>query len=256
VKQLVCYVYDGTITGLFTVIFDIFKNRESSYSIFKEREYIPMLGAEIIKVKSDIVKAERVAKKIRNEFSKSSLYNIRGAFYSEVPGSESKIAAYIKNGLKYGKATDFHLEDEYVMEVQNMAKKCYREAHRIKGLIRFKELEDNSLFAEYESDCNVLPLISSHFEARFPNEKWALYDSRRKSAVIYDGKSSCYTQEFKLNEELINNMENMISEEEVSYQKLWKGYFKNIAIKERENRKLQMHFMPKKYWKFLQEMEE
>ena len=51
-------------------------------------------------------------------------------------------------------------------------------------------------------------------------------------------------------------MDWIISEDEAVYQKLWKGYFKNIAIKERENKRLQMQFMPKKYWKFLKEMEE
>lgn len=253
---MVCYSYDGTITGLFSVIFEIFKEKPSEYKIFKEKEYNPILGAELKRVNTDITKAERVAKKIKNDFSKTSLYNIRGAFYSEIELCEKQIAEYIKKGLIYCREIDNHLEESVVMDVQDMAKRCYREAHRIKGLLRFKELEDYSLYAEYESGCNVLPLIFSHFEARFPCEKWAIYDSKRKSAVIYNGKESSYIQEFELNRELAENIDGMISEEEAVYQKLWKGYFKNIAIKERENRKLQMQFMPKKYWKFLKEMEE
>lgn len=253
---MVSYSYDGTITGFFSVIFEIFKEKPFEYKIFKDKEYTPILGAEFKRVDTDIIKAERVAKKIKNDFSKTSLYNIRGAFYSEIELCEKQIVEYIKKGLIYGKDIDNHLEESIVMDVHNMAKRCYREAHKIKGLLRFKELKDHSLYAEYESGCNVLPLIFSHFEARFPCEKWAIYDSKRKSAVIYNGKESSYIQEFELNRELTENIDWIISEDEAVYQKLWKGYFKNIAIKERENKRLQMQFMPKKYWKFLKEMEE
>ena len=48
----------------------------------------------------------------------------------------------------------------------------------------------------------------------------------------------------------------LLSEEENIYSKLWKNYFNNISIPERENKKLQMKFVPKKYWNFLNEMEE
>ena len=35
------------------------------------------------------------------------------------------------------------------------------------------------------------------------------------------------------------------------YQELWKMFFKTISIKERKNPRYQMQFMPKKYWKDL-----
>ena len=44
------------------------------------------------------------------------------------------------------------------------------------------------------------------------------------------------------------------SEEEKQFQKLWKTFFETIAIDERKNTRLQMQFMPKKYWKDLVEM--
>ena len=47
----------------------------------------------------------------------------------------------------------------------------------------------------------------------------------------------------------------VLSSEELLFQALWKNYFQTIAIKERENLKLQMKFVPKKYWKYITEME-
>jgi len=41
---------------------------------------------------------------------------------------------------------------------------------------------------------------------------------------------------------------------DADYEELWKSYTKSVAIKERRNLRLQMSFMPKKYWKFLTEM--
>ena len=47
-----------------------------------------------------------------------------------------------------------------------------------------------------------------------------------------------------------------ISETEKKYQELWTVFFKTIAIKERKNSRLQMQYMPKKYWKDLIELKQ
>lgn len=44
-----------------------------------------------------------------------------------------------------------------------------------------------------------------------------------------------------------------LSDEEKKYEELWSTFFKTIAIKERTNKRLQMQYMPKKYWKDLVE---
>jgi probable DNA metabolism protein len=44
------------------------------------------------------------------------------------------------------------------------------------------------------------------------------------------------------------------SDREMFYQALWKSYFKNIAIGERKNPRLQRQFIPRRYWKNLVEM--
>ena len=45
-----------------------------------------------------------------------------------------------------------------------------------------------------------------------------------------------------------------ISENEQKYQELWSTFFNTISIKERTNSRLQMQYMPKKYWKDLVEL--
>lgn len=45
-------------------------------------------------------------------------------------------------------------------------------------------------------------------------------------------------------------------DEELFQQELWKSFFKTIGINERKNKKVQINFMPKKYWEYIIEMED
>ena len=42
----------------------------------------------------------------------------------------------------------------------------------------------------------------------------------------------------------------------IKFNDLWKSFFNSIGIKERNNYKVQRNFMPKKYWKYITEMED
>ena len=46
------------------------------------------------------------------------------------------------------------------------------------------------------------------------------------------------------------------NEQEENIKKLWTTFFNTIGIKERRNKRCQMNFMPKKYWKYMTEMSE
>lgn len=45
-------------------------------------------------------------------------------------------------------------------------------------------------------------------------------------------------------------------DEELFQQELWKSFFKVIGINDRKNKKVQINFMPKKYWEYIIEMED
>ena len=69
----------------------------------------------------------------------------------------------------------------------------------------------------------------------------------------YIGNMGIKVKEYKI----INNFSLpsfTISDEEKKYQALWSSFFKTIAIKERTNKRLQMQYMPKKYWQDLVEL--
>lgn len=78
-----------------------------------------------------------------------------------------------------------------------------------------------------------------------PGEKFVIFDkNRNKAALSIEG-------DVKEVDVIDLNIEE--SDEEVFFRKLWVKFYDTIAIKERENKKLMVSNMPKKYWKYLPE---
>jgi probable DNA metabolism protein len=97
-------------------------------------------------------------------------------------------------------------------------------------------------------------LISNHFEKRYADQRWLIYDSRRKYGLYYDLEK---VTEVNLNFETnLNNtaaLKNICDESEELYQKLWQQYFSSVNIAARKNMKLHIQHMPKRYWRYLTE---
>lgn len=54
----------------------------------------------------------------------------------------------------------------------------------------------------------------------------------------------------------INILEIKNNNQEENIEDLWTTFFNTIGITERKNKRCQMNFMPKKYWKYMIEMRE
>jgi hypothetical protein len=44
-----------------------------------------------------------------------------------------------------------------------------------------------------------------------------------------------------------------LDDEEVLYDQLWKDYFKSVNIQARQNMKLHIQYVPKRYWRYMNE---
>lgn len=78
------------------------------------------------------------------------------------------------------------LSNNAVLNVRKAAHLTGKESHRMKAFVRFKLTKDNLYYAIVEPDCNVLPLIQKHFKDRYADQKWLIYDSKRKYGIYYD----------------------------------------------------------------------
>jgi probable DNA metabolism protein len=82
-----------------------------------------------------------------------------------------------------------------------------------------------------------------------PSDTWLIHDVRRRLAIHWDRKELAWVDPEDLPPE---NPE--LAEDEGAYQFLWQTYFRNIAVTDRRNPRLQRQYMPARYWKHLVEV--
>ncbi len=245
--MVVDYLYDGTFEGLLTCIYHHYYTEKASGIFLKEEYQSTMLGG-YREVETEEEKAVTVYEAIEKKISAFTLKRIYKVFMSSVEHKESKILNYVRLGFVRGPSISMLHGDSIVVPVQEAEKKINNEIHRLKGLVRFSQLQGGILYSPIEPDHNVVEFLANHFGDRFKNEPFIIHDVKRSKALIaYQG--NWYISHF--------TKEDVppLSAEEKSYRKLWKDYFENMAIKERINPRCQKNLMPVRYWKNLTEFQ-
>lgn len=235
------YLYDGTFDGLTTVIFDKYQEI-GKCEISVEKDQVNFLESEY--VKTDLEKSRRVIEGIKDNIGDEFLDNAYRVFKSSSPRKEEIIAIATKSCMVYGNVY-LGSAKKAAVDFRSIVRNFNHEVHAYKGLLRFREIQDNYLLAEMEADHDVLEHITYHFLKRMPAEKFIIYDKNRRKASL------CIQGNYE--EVEILEMDAIDSEEEKIFKDAWLGFYDAIGIKERKNQKLMVSNMPKKYWKFLPE---
>jgi probable DNA metabolism protein len=179
---------------------------------------------------------------------------LQWAFLSEVPGIEIKMFDMIQYIFSSKGKVDLDYSQPSVLYIANVAKQVGREKHRMEAFVRFRLTKDDLYFAIIDPDFNVLPIITKHFKSRYADQKWLIYDIRRKIGVHYDLEKTQYVS-MELPEDIGISGGNpeYFEAGEIYFQKLWKEYFDSTNIKSRVNMRLHVQHVPKRYWKYLSE---
>jgi probable DNA metabolism protein len=135
--------------------------------------------------------------------------------------------------------------------VRDASFKVSREVHRLSGLLRFSLGSANVPVALCSPDHFVLPILSEHFTLRFGDSPWAIVDERRRLALIKHINTDAQLEVFNPVHPWFAELQNAGGD---NWEKLWLSYFKAINNESRTNPKVQLQFMPKRYWKYLPEM--
>jgi probable DNA metabolism protein len=141
-----------------------------------------------------------------------------------------------------------------VLAVTQTAKKVWREKHRMEAFVRFQKTGDQLFYSFIEPDYNVLPLLAKHFQQRYADQRWLIYDGKRHYGLYYDLQQ--VTEAYmSFSEDTANgkDVRPAYDASEVMYQQLWQQYFQSVNIKARKNTKLHIQHMPRRYWKNLPE---
>jgi probable DNA metabolism protein len=143
--------------------------------------------------------------------------------------------------------------DSAVNIVRNASFKVSREVHRLSGLLRFSLGSTKVPAAFCSPDHFVLPLLAEHFTLRFGGSPWAIVDEKRRLALIKHIDHDVELESYNPEHPWFAGVHNGKSDE---WESLWLSYFKAINNESRTNPKVQLQFMPKRYWKYLPEMKD
>lgn len=246
--------YDSTFEGFLTAVFEIFEFKYDNPKIIRQSDKQQNLFAKPIEIITDNEKADRVMKKLNEQLDFDGVRCLIYAFLSETEHIEDVLFDVINYAVKNPKLNimkDF--SNDSVLQIVQLTKSVGREKHRMEAFIRFELLKDGIYFAKIDPDFDVLTLIMRHFKNRYQDQKWLIYDLRRKYGVYYD-LENVEIISMDLDVKMLGGSENQVfSDSEIEYQKLWAEYFDHTNIKERKNKKLHIQHVPKRYWKYLTE---
>lgn len=247
-------VYNGSFEGFLCAVFDVYEYKFTDVHIVAAHRHQPSLFAEPHTVNLNLQHSDRVWQGLQKKLTTEAQDQLYRCFLSETEGIEDTLLAYIQYVFSSDQLMETDFSHPAVFTVVQTAKKVWREKHRMEAFVRFQRTADDLYYAIIDPDYNVLPLLAKHFESRYANQRWLIYDARRRYGLYYDEQSVTTVQlNFSAATANGSDVSAVYDESETLYQQLWKQYFKSVNIAARKNTKLHIQRMPRRYWKFLPE---
>jgi probable DNA metabolism protein len=245
-KTDLIYAYDGSFEGLMCCIFESYEQKEIP-SVIRPPGVQQSLFDTAKWIEADEHKADRVFNFIPLKISSQAQELVKLGFLTCAPNKELLIYHFLRLGFKFGSKVMTMLTDDTVCSLQKAVRHLTTESHKFKGFVRFS-IYGEVLVAVIEPKNFVLPLLSLHFCDRFRNEAFMIYDKTHSMALIYRSQKAelIFVDELTLPE---------VDATEIEYRRLWKQFYKTIAIEGRNNPRCHMTLMPKRYWGQMTEFE-
>lgn len=242
------YLYNDNFVSLLNLI-NILVSKNIKPSNIKNTSYSPNLFEKIIKF--DLADNDDIFNIVFKNVGKNIFKIMYYVFLSENDNKELVIYYFYLNALKYKNNVIYMRNLKCVNEALRISQYVSRENHKYKGFVRFKELNNNIFYSEIEPVNNILEILSNHFKKRLKNEFWIIKDVKRNIVSLYDKKDVVLvdSNNFQLYSDEISNQENLFKD-------LWIEFYNTIGIDARKNDRCRMNFMPKRYWKYITEMDD
>jgi len=243
---MITYKFDGTFEGLITSFYFAFKKKETPNFTSLDKMQIGFLDI-VIDITTDIIIYNKMEEYLISKCTMMCFKTIYTAFLNEKITNYINFFRFIKLAFTYKEQVLDLRNISSVYEVVKAKLAVERETHKILGLMRFKKIDEHLLYARYSPTHNITSLLCLHFVNRLNSFNFVIYDDKRNLYALYDKKNIIITK--SVNNKFINK-----NDIEDKYNTFFKIYYKHVAIKERQNLKLQINLMPKKYWHFISEV--
>lgn len=253
------YCFDGSMTGLLSCVFRAFEFKEFNVIVTANPQAQTGLFDEFIHVASNDQHGQRVWQGLKQKVSSSSLRAFYYTFLSEQEAAFQTLFDFAVYVFQNQRPVDKDYGHPAVIGMSQWAKQMGREKHRMEAFVRFKKAKDGLFLSLVRPDFNVLPIIYRHFQERYQDQSWLIYDERRNYGIYYDLKQM---RQVEMNAEIIDPQIRIghsqsfsieLDDQELLYDQLWKDYFNSVNIQARKNMKLHIQYVPKRYWRYMNE---
>jgi probable DNA metabolism protein len=240
------YLYDGSFEGMLTAVFAAYY-RETPSRILAEGRHQRALDERYETVETDLSKSDRVYDAIKTKMGSHALGMVYYGWLSHEPERATRIYESLKAGFKIGQGAAAHLTHPAVDALRRMNRPVLREYDKQRGFLRFSAMDGGIYYAKEETVSYQLPLLTPYFFDRMTGDPFIIHDVRRNLAGVSD------TRQWR-----IVSAETFSapapSREETDYRRFWRVFHETVAIQSRLNPKLQSQMAPKRYWKYMTEM--
>jgi len=228
-------VYDGSFESFLSLVHDVYYKKITLHAIKKEQTSLSLLD-EVYELIYDETKSQAVFEALQKKFSQENFERILHIFMCDSQDFEMDLLSYIIMGFKSQKELA-NINIPSIFRLHTMQKELFHVYHKMSGFLRFEELEEGTLYAKLQTKYNVLYFLGLHFSKRLNNQNYIIHDIQRELAFVH-------TKEFVGVQKVAEFSLPKLSENEEKFQKLWKTFFESVAIKSRENAKLQRQTVP------------
>jgi probable DNA metabolism protein len=246
-------LYDGTFAGLMTAIFEVYERKIVSPHIRDQSTSTTDVFSTCHKVTTDMTKATRVWNGLHTRITSGMGHNVYACFLSREQNIENVLLGFARYVFSSERNIQFDYSDRNTLHIHQLARKVFREKHRMEAFVRFEKLEDDLYFSVIEPKYDVLPLIAGHFEDRYADQQWLIYDKKRAYGIYFDRAVQSVSEIILDLNQNDHAPASRIHADELKYQQLWQDYFQSGNIASGRNIKLHIHHVPVRYWKHLTE---
>lgn len=252
-ENKIIYLCEDTPDGVFTAVYDVWAKEHSRehFSIQGERQHAMQLFAEYRYIQTDIEKAVKVIRSVRNQIGGEVADWIYHAALSYREDKIDCIYDFLKLAFCYGKKITTMHGETVVCRMYELKRNVSNEAHRFLEFLRFHDSEEGILIARIQPKNQILPLLAEHFADRFPEENFVILDETYQMGIFHPKQMQWYIAPLEL-ESLERIWEKRQSAE---YESLWKTFFQTIAIKQRENYQCQRNLCAIRYRDYMVEFQ-
>ncbi len=250
------YQCEDSLEGIFTAIYNAYQDGRSPEDTRITVNGELFLFARYVTVDAEGEKTLKVMNTLKVRFGEDDYLRLCLALSSS--HEEKAQAVYQTVALGLGeKCSRGHLFDDlgnqWIHLAFTLARAAQNENHHLRGFLRFRELKSGLLFAVMGPKNNLLTFLMPHFSDRLPGENFIIYDEFRGLFGVHPAGGQWYV--VRKDEAAKKPEHRELSAREDEYQELFRCFCHKLAVKERENKKLQQNMLPLRFQEYMIEFE-